>query len=319
MKKFKFLIILLIFSTLLSGCKNKKSDKKYVAVIAKSANSDFFINMKNGAFGAATEYNVKVTFEGPENEEDYETQNKMILNAVKNGADAILLSAIDYNESDKAVNTAVKNGVKVITVDSGISSNLVSLFIGTDNKKSGRQAGEAVLNGFNSNTDINIGIVSFSEQTDNSKLRERGFKEAIAANQKAKIIGTKIAKSNIESAKQSAKELLKEYPQINVLVGFNEWITLGIGEAVKEEKAGNYVKAVGFDCNVSSVAMLETGEMDSLIVQNPFAMGYLGVKNALKLIEGNSPESDVLYTDTVTVSKTNMFDEDIQKLLFRFD
>ena len=65
--------------------------------------------------------------------------------------------------------------------------------------------------------------------------------------------------------------------------------------------------------------MLETGEMDSLIVQNPFAMGYLGVKNALELIEGNLPESDVLYTDTVTVNKANMFDEDIQKLLFRFD
>lgn len=59
--------------------------------------------MKNGALSAATEYNVKVTFEGPENEEDYNAQNKMIENAVSNNVGVIILSAIDFEKNADAV------------------------------------------------------------------------------------------------------------------------------------------------------------------------------------------------------------------------
>ena len=118
------------------------------------------------------------------------------------------------------------------------------------------------------------------------------------------------------SARSGAKQLLKEHPEINVLVGFNEWMTLGIGEAAKA--AGGRVHCVGFDTNVQSVAMLETGEMHALIVQNPFAMGYLGVKNAAEQAAEGAGEKQLIYTEVTTVTQNNMFESNVQKLLFRF-
>ena len=59
--------------------------------------------------------------------------------------------------------------------------------------------------------------------------------------------------------------------------------------------------------------------MDALIVQNPFAMGYLGVEKAAALISGESLESGEIYTDVTTVTKQNLFDDDIQKILFKFE
>ena len=53
-----------------------------VAIIIKGSESDFWNDVKKGAYSAATEFNIDITFEGPENEEEYETQNKMIENAV---------------------------------------------------------------------------------------------------------------------------------------------------------------------------------------------------------------------------------------------
>ena len=94
-------------TALMCSCGSADS-KRYIAVIVKSVNSDFFVNMQKGVESAATEYNVTVTFEGPENEEDYVTQNLMIDAAVKNGADAILLSAINYEKSAEAVNSAAR-------------------------------------------------------------------------------------------------------------------------------------------------------------------------------------------------------------------
>ena len=65
--------------------------------------------------------------------------------------------------------------------------------------------------------------------------------------------------------------------------------------------------------------MIETGEMDALIVQNPFAMGYLSIKNATELTAGIQPASPELYTEVIAVTQENMFDSDIQKILFRFN
>lgn len=85
----------------LSGCKDGQgfdSDTPSVAIIIKGSESDFWNDVKKGALSAATEFNIDITFEGPDNEEDYETQNKMIENAVSRNVGAIILSAIDYEK-----------------------------------------------------------------------------------------------------------------------------------------------------------------------------------------------------------------------------
>lgn len=311
-----FLTLGLLF--VLCAC-GRTENKKYIAVIAKAIDSDFWHNVKNGVYSAATEYNVTVTFEGPENEEDYETQNALIETAVENGAGAIVLSAIDFNKSVDTVNAAVRAGVKVITIDSGLNSDSVSLFIGTDNIAAGKAAGKAVTDGFAPEANIYIGLVNYNADTDNGNQREEGFRQYISSLNNAQILASVTAESNEESATAAAKRLLAQDPRINVIVGFNEWMTLGVGNAVKQLGLSGRVRAIGFDSNVTSVSMLETGEMDALIVQNPFAMGYLGVEKAASIISGEPIDGNALYTTVTTVTKENLFDADIQKILFRFN
>ena len=316
-KKVISLILAFMMTACLCSC-TKTDSKKYIAVIAKAVNSNFWHNVNNGVLSAATEYNVTVTFEGPENEEDYETQNKLIEQAVKNGADAIVLSAIDYNNSVDTVNAAVREGVKVITIDSDVNSDAVSLFIGTDNIAAGKEAGKAAVDGFSADSEIIIGLVNYNANTDNGNQREKGFREYISTVSNARIAASVTAESNEKSATAAAERLLRQNPRINVIVGFNEWMTLGVGNAVKNLGLSKKVRSVGFDSNLISVSMLETGEMDALIVQNPFAIGYLGVEKAAALISGESLPSGEIYTDVTRVTKENIFDNDIQKILFRF-
>ena len=58
--------------------------------------------------------------------------------------------------------------------------------------------------------------------------------------------------------------------------------------------------------------------MDTLSVQTPFAIGYLGVKNAAVLASGGSISEKTIYTAVTPVNKENLFDEDVQKIIFRF-
>ena len=304
-----------------AGCTggNLSSKSKTVAVITKGSDSDFWNDVKNGAFSAATEYNIDITFEGPDSEEDYESQNKMIENAVSKNVGAIVLSAIDYEKNAPAVQKAIDKGIKVITVDSDVDADGKELFIGTDNVSAGKKAAEQAIELCKNKKAVNIGIVNYGENTENGKQRLKGFTDYIEKVKNAKIVASVNVESNAESATLGAKRLIEENKGINVLIGFNEWSTLGVGCAIKDLNLKDEVFGIGFDSNVNCVGMLETGEIDTLIVQNPFSMGYLSVSKAAELLLGNAKTDGVIETDTYVVNRKNMFSPDVQKILFSFN
>lgn len=322
-KRTTALIAFFIFSfACLFGCTKAgsiDSKSKDVAIITKGSDSNFWNDMKSGALAAANEFNINVTVDGPENEEDYSTQNEMIENAVSRNVGVIIISAIDYEKNAPSVQKAIDNGIKVIAVDSDVKVKDKELFIGTNNVSAGEKAAKQAVEFFKGQKSINIGIVNYGENTENGKGRLKGFTDYIYKIENAKIVDTVNIESNIQNATRGAKKLLEENKNINVLIGFNEWSTLGAGYAIKELNLKDNVYCIGFDSNVNCVDMLESGEIDTLIVQNSFSMGYLSVSKAYEILTGKKQNDNTVETDTYVVNRKNMFSPDIQKILFSFN
>ena len=118
-------------------------------------------------------------------------------------------------------------------------------------------------------------------------------------------------------AQADTADMLREHPEINVMLAFNEPTCVGAANAVEELGAADTVFLVGFDSNVVTVDGLQEGTVDALIVQNPYAMGYLGVESAYKLLSGQGSGLDrTVDTSTRIVDRNNMFTMDSQKALF---
>lgn len=319
-----FFITFGLCSCLFSSCsmsvgKNSgEGAKTYVAVIAKSTTSAYWKSTFAGAKAAGTEYNLDISFQGPENEEDYETQNEMIRQAVEDGAAAIVFSAVDYNGNAEAIEEAISKGVKVVVIDSDVNSDKVSCHISTDNYKAGEMVGQALLEGEEDRT-LKVGIVNFDENSENGQKREQGFRDSVAEKSNVEIVASINVNSTTEEAKAGTISMLEDHPEINAIVTFNEWTSLGVGYAVQERDLGEKTKVVAFDSNVVSVEMLEIGVVDALIVQNPYAMGYLGVEYAAKLINGENVRGVNIDTTTTLITRENMFESVNQKVLFSFD
>lgn len=312
------ILLCFLLLAMLTACGKYTDRETTVYIITKGTNSEFWKSVRAGVNAAAVENNVQAIFEGPDNEEDYFTQNRMVDAAVETGADAIVFSAIDQYAAKSHIEEAVRRGVKVILIDSGVDTEAASCFIGTDNYAAGRAACDAVLEGVGKERLLKVGLVNYDENTENGSSREQGFRDRAAEAKNIEIVDAAHISSNTQSAKLAAMSMLRRHPEINVLVGFNEWTTLGVGYAVRELELTATVYAVGFDSNVVSVGMLETGEMNALIVQNPFAMGYLGVTSACEAVSGEALEPNI-DTATTVVTKDNMFAPDIQKILYRFE
>lgn len=317
----KIFCLALIGSMILlaAGCNQsaQSTGKRKVAMIVKSTQSAFWKTVFSGAGAAATEYNLDIYYEGPRMEEDYNSQNRMIETAVRNGAEAIVFSAVDFNGNAETIDYAASKGLKIVVIDSDVNSTGVSIRIGTDNYAAGELAGEAAL--ACKEEDLYVGIVNYDKNSANGQQREQGFRDKAGDNDRIKEIHTINVVSTTEDAKVGTKKLLEEYPNINVIITLNEWTSLGVGWAIRELGKADDIHVVAFDSNVVSVGMLETGEVDALIVQSPYAMGYLGVEAVNTLLNNQKLEADRVDTQIKLVTRENMFEAECQRMLFNFD
>lgn len=305
---------------LLSGCGNQPKDgsPRKVALITKSTQTEFWKSVFAGATAAASEYNIELSIAGPETEEEIEAQNALIDQAVQDGAEAIVLSAISYDGNAAAVDRAVAAGVRVVVIDSDVHSDLVSARIGTDNVDAGRKAGETALHTKSGN--LVVGLINFGQESRNSQEREQGVREVLEQDPRVTDIFSINALGNSEDACEKTKQLLEEHPQINVVIAFNEPTAVGAALAVDELGLRDSVAMVGFDSNVHTVDLMYTGIVSALIVQNPYAMGYLGVETANSVLNGKKYDPNALIdTSSVIVNRQNMFTTESQRALFPFN
>ncbi len=319
MRKNKALLLLLLVSLLLSACgqAQERSSPYRIYLISKSTSTEFWRSVFAGANAARAEYNVELTICGPETEEDYLGQNRYIEEAVRNHADAIVFSAISYTENAPAIDAAAEAGIKIVVIDSDVNSSRVSARIGTDNIQAGRITAAAALD--TDEAHLSVGIVNFALVSRNGEEREIGLREELEKDPRVEQIHTVNSLTDHVAARTSAISLLAEYPEINVLIGLNEPLGVGVAEASETLDLGSRVRVISFDSNIRCIDLLRSGAVSALIVQNPYAMGYLGVETAWKVLEGQSFRPDQLIdTATSIITRENMFTVEGQRILFSF-
>ena len=304
----------------LSGCAAAAPTgaRHRVAIVAKSTRTEFWLSVFAGAQAAAAEYNVELDISGPETEEDYETQNRMVAEAVDAGAEALVFSAIDYENNAAAIDAAAAAGVRIVAIDSNVDSAAVQTYIGTDNYAAGQMAAQAALDAVDG--ELTVGIVNYDISSANGQERERGARDLFEESGRAQVAARINTLAEAGRAQADTEELLRAHPDINVLLAFNEPTSVGAAAAVAAQDLSDTVFLVGFDSNLATVEGLQNGSVDALIVQNPYAMGYLGVESAYRLLSGQGGSlAPTVDTATSIVDLENLFTMDSQKALFAFE
>ena len=312
-------MLLLLAALLLSACGHTegRAAQYKIYLITKSTSTEFWRSVFAGANAARAEYNVNLVIRGPDTEENYAGQNMYIQEAVRNHADAIVFSAISYTENAAAIDEAAEAGIKIVVIDSDVNSSRVSARIGTDNMQAGRITAAAALD--TDEQHLSVGIVNFAQFSRNGEEREIGLREQLEKDPRVEEICTVNSLTDHDAARESATELLREHPEINILIGLNEPLGVGVAEASEELKLKDRVRVISFDSNIRCIELLRHGDVSALIVQNPYAMGYLGVETSWKILEGQSFRPDQLIdTATSIITQENMFSVEGQKALFSF-
>lgn len=286
-----------------------------VVLIQKAIDdTDFWTSIYEGGQMAADELGVELTIMGPKHESEAELQHQMILDAIAEKPDAIALTPSSFEETIPYAEQIEAAGISLVLMDSTMKEDMGESLIATDNYEAGYKMGAYMKRFVDENTVI--GVVGHVKGTSTATERERGFRAGLqdAQNQIAEVV---FCDSSPEKAYELTCELVRTYPDMNLIVGLNEYSAVGAARAVKDLGRSADCHMAGFDSSFEEIQLLEEGVFDAIVIQKPFNMGYLGVETAVKAARGKAVEP---YVDSGSelITKENMYTEENQKLLFPF-
>jgi ribose transport system substrate-binding protein len=291
--------------------------KPTIPVIVKDTTSNYWQIVLAGARKAGKDLNVNVPELGAQSESDINGQISILENAVSEKPAAIVISPTQRAALGKPIDEAAKK-VKIIGIDSAADSKAFTSFLTTDNVQGGRIAADglaAAITAKYGKAEGDVALITAIPGVGSLDERAKGFKEEIASKYPGlKLVADKVADGQATTGLNIMTDLITANPNLHGVFASNLIMAQGAGQAVAENKVADKIKLVGFDSDDKLIKLLTDGTIAALVVQDPYRMGYDGVKTALAASKGEKVETFV-DTGANLITKENMNSPRSQELL----
>src|SRR5437868_8460180 len=320
----KLIIFALIFTVVAAAsCKwagSRISKKLTIAVIPKRTSHEFWKSIHAGAIKASRELSstgneVEVICKGPLREDDREQQIQVVEGFASQGVDGIVLAPLDDRALARPVEEAKSAGVPTVIIDSALQSNSIVSFVATDNRKGGVLAADRLgelLGGKGK-----VILLRYAEGSASTTDREEGF----LSEMKQKYPGIEListdqyAGATRDTAKRSSENLLNRFgDEVQGIFCPNESTTAGMLLALQDIGKAGKVMFVGFDSSQSFIDAMRAEQLHGIVVQNPFNMGYLGVRTMVESLQGKTVDKRI-DTGVKIITLDNLDTPESQALL----
>lgn len=288
-----------------------------IPIIVKDTTSFYWQIVLAGARAAGKDLGVNVPELGAQSEADINGQISILENAVAGSPAAVVISPTEFKALGKPVDEAAKS-VPIIGIDSGADSKAFTSFLTTDNVQGGRIAADGLAAAIKATTgkeEGDIAIITSLPGVGSLDQRREGFLDQIKTKYPGlNVVADKYADGQATTGLNMMTDLITANPNLVGVFASNLIMAQGVGQAIAENKLGDKIKVIGFDSDEKTVGFLKEGVLAGLVVQDPYRMGYDGVKTALAVSKGEKVETFV-DTGANLVTKDNMADPKIDALL----
>jgi ribose transport system substrate-binding protein len=320
----KIILLVVMFAAVLAvACHRGGSNSNHkltVAVVPKGTSHEFWKSIHAGAVKAAQELSaqgtqVEVIWKGPLREDDREQQIQVVEGFASQGVNGIVLAPLDNRALARPVEEAKAAGVPTVIIDSALESNSIVSFVATDNRKGGRLGADRLgelLGGKGK-----VILLRYAEGSASTEEREAGFLEEIKQKfPNIELISTdQYAGATRDTAKRAAENLLNRFgDEVTGIFCPNESTTAGMLSALQDAGKAGKVMFVGFDATQMFVEAMKAKQLHGIVVQNPFNMGYLGVRTMVESVQGRSVEKRI-DTGVAMITPENLDAPESQTLL----
>ena len=296
-------LLLVLALAAVSGSCNRTppadTSKKTVALVLKTLNHPFFVDMRRGAQDAADRLGVTLQVQAAEREIDVDKQMQIVENMLQTGIDVLAITPSGSREIVSALVKASKANVPIVIVDTRLDAKAAEAagvkpqtFIGSDNYEGGKLAGEYVV----SSTDgkARVGILEGIPGHETGDSRLRGFRDAVAKAPGITIVASQPANWERDQGFNVFQNMLQAHRDIDTVFAASDLMALGAIEAIAAAGRTGKIRVVGFDALDDAKKAVEAGTMAATVAQFPYEMGKAAVESAVKILAGEKLPPDIM-------------------------
>ena len=289
-------------------------EKPYIPVISKGFQHQFWQAVEMGAEQAAADFNVDITFEGPETEAMVDKQIEMVQAALAKNPAAICLAALDSQALIPQLEEAQSKGIPVVGFDSGVDSDIPVTTAATDNIAAAAYAADKMAELIGGAGEV---AVIVHDQTSRTGIDRRdGFVNRMAeAYPDITVVDVQYGAGDQLKSTDLAKAIIQAHPELKGFFGANEGSIIGVLNAVTELGMEGKITVIGYDAGTQQKEAVRSGVQAGAISQDPVGIGYKCVEAAVKAIAGEELPP-VIDTGFVWYDATNIDSEEMQPLLY---
>jgi len=294
----------LLLVGLWAGCSRSEpaaSSSPTVALVMKTLNNPFFVDMERGAKDAAQRLGVTLLVQAAEREVDVERQMQIIENLIERKVNALCIAPSGSKEIVPAIVKANRAGIPVLIVDTRVDSKALAnasgrtaAFIGSDNVEGGRIAGRYLVERLQHKGKVAILEGIPGHETGDARLR--GFREVVDREPGIQVVVSQTANWERDQGYNVFQNLLQSHPDLSGVFACNDLMALGAVEAIAAAQKTGRVLVVGFDATGDARDAIRKGTMAGSVAQHPEEMGRLAVENALALIRQQTILNEIPVT-----------------------
>ena len=307
-------VLMLFACTSVAQAADSDTQGKTVVFVPGVMGNAFYVTMERGIRAEAAKYGFKVEIQGAQQFDP--TLQTPIVNAVVASKPAGLITApTDSKALFVPISQAVDAGIKVALVDTTLDdTSKVVTAIATDNAAGGAAAADALAKLIGEKGKVLV--IAFQAGASTSDQRQKGFEDEIKKYPGISYIGFQVSNNDPSKAAAEVGSTLTAHPDLAGIFATNDRSAEGTATALRVGDKVGVVKVVGFDAGETQIKQLKEGLVQALIAQQPYQIGVDGVDAIANALTGKNVEHSVI-TGTVTVTKDNLQDPDVQKALYK--
>ena len=267
--------------------------KPTIALVVKTLNNPFFIEMQQGAQEAADRLGVSLVVQAADREVDVERQMQIIENLIERKVSVLCITPSGSREIVPVLVKANKAGIPVLIIDTRVDEKAladaggkIATFIGSDNFDGGKLAGAFIAQKLNGKGKVAVLEGIPGHETGDARLG--GFREALAKAPGIQIVASQPANWERDQGFNVFQNILQANPEVNALFACNDLMALGAAEAIAAAGKTGKIVVVGFDAQPEARAAIQKGAMAATVAQFPSRMGSAAVEFAHKLLAGET-------------------------------
>jgi ribose transport system substrate-binding protein len=260
-----------------------------IVVLVKATTSQFWATVFVGADAAAKTLGIQISKLGAQAETDVAGEVSIMENAIASKPTAIVVAATNAQALAQPIANATAAEIPVIVIDSNANTDKYVTFLATNNVTGGEKAADELAACVKARTGKQEGKVAYMTALAGAQSlndRDKGFVEQLKKYPGFALVEHRVGNNDPARALSDAEDILTRHPDLIGLFADNELEGDGAGRAIQEKTLGSKLCAVAFDTSDQEVAFVRNGNLDGLIVQNPFMMGYAGVWYGLAASRG---------------------------------